>query len=567
MEGADASRFHIPPPRPGGDGAPPSKANGLALLWAVAALTAVVMTALYFYGGSAFPLTEPDEARYAELAREMLVRDDWVTPTLNFVKYFEKPPLVYWASAAGFATMGMTELAARLPAIGCGLITIALTVWLAARMYGAATALLVLPIIASGPLFGFMAQSLLLDVPLTCFMTMAALGVWFGFTRAAAWYRLIYVAAALATLVKGPVGAGLIAVAAIAFLVAHGGWRALRPALDWRGLALAAVITLPWFIAVSWRNPEFVHFFVVEQHLARYLWTNEHGEPIWFFLPVIPLALGPWGLLLVLDPSLLRDALVPRTWSVATRFLLIWAGVIVLFFSLSTSKLLTYVLPAMPAIAILSARALELGLQRGRTVGLARVGWLLMIAGPILSLCGIVLPMVGSHFRLPLLTPYFLAGGPVLLATGWCVRAALRRWGPHAAVAAMTIGWLAAFAVAVAGRGVANDYRSIGMAARAAMRPGDRLALYGNFVQSIGFYSGQRPIMIGYRGELEFGSRFGNQDGWFLDGLDDLRREWAAAGRFFVVINRKDLELIDPPLDPPPIVIATKDKKMLVANR
>jgi hypothetical protein len=368
-------------------------------------------------------------------------------------------------------------------------------------------------------------------------------------------------------MVKGPVAAMLIAMIAIAFLLVQGGWRALRPALDWRGAALAVAIIMPWFILVSWRNPEFVHFFVVEQHIARYLWTTEHGEPIWFFVPVIPLALGPWGLLLLLDPALLRGALAPRGWSVATRFLVIWAGIIVVFFSLSISKLLTYVLPAMPAIAILAARALVLGVAAGRAAGVARLAVLLMLGGPVLSLCGVILPRVGSHFRLPLMAPYFIAGGPVLLATGWCMRTALQRRRLPLALATLTIGWVAAFAVAVAGRGVANEYRGIGLAARAAMRPDDRLALYGNFVQSIGFYSTHRPIMIGYRGELDFGARHGDHDGWFLDGLPELRREWAGPGRLFLVINRKDLERLDPPLDPTPIVIAAKDKKMLVVNR
>jgi hypothetical protein len=86
-------------------------------------------------------------------------------------------------------------------------------------------------------------------------------------------------------------------------------------------------------------------------------------------------------------------------------------------------------------------------------------------------------------------------------------------------------------------------------------------------VQSIGFYSTHRPIMIGYRGELDFGARHGDHDAWFLDGLPDLRRKWADHGRLFLVINRKDLERIEPPLDPAPILIAAKDKKMLVVNR
>ena len=92
-------------------------------------------------------------------------------------------------------------------------------------------------------------------------------------------------------------------------------------------------VALPWFVLVSWRNPEFVHFFVVDQHLARYLWTHEHGEPIWFYLPLIPVSLGPWTLMLVFDPPLVRAALAPRTWTVPTRFLVIWTAAIIVFFA------------------------------------------------------------------------------------------------------------------------------------------------------------------------------------------------------------------------------------------
>ncbi len=600
----------------------PLSTRAVWLLGATAAAAAI--TALYAYGAHGFPLTEPDEARYAEIGREMLARGDWVTPHLNFVKYFEKPPLVYWATAAAFGALGVSELAARLPSLVSGLVTIALTVGLARRMYGPSTALLALPIIALGPLFGFLAQTLTLDMSLTLFMTLAMAAVWFGWTRTPpdrpstppgssagpagrppppcgdkppedaerlspvgdslsggsspawlpgarhatqTWYRVAFVATALAVLVKGPVAALLVAGSALLFLALHGGWRAVRPALDWRGFALALAVAVPWFVLVSWRNPEFVHFFVVDQHIARYLWTSEHGEPIWFFAPVIALALGPWGLMLLLDPALWRGALAPRTWSAPTRFLVIWAAVIVVFFSLSTSKLLTYVLPAMPPLAILAARAIAAAFAQGRTAPLSRLAWLFLVGGPVLSLCGALVPHLSTHWRTPLLAPYLIAGGVPLVATGWLTRRALQRGRPYAALAVLALGWCAVFAVAVSGRGVANDYRALGLAARAAMAPEDRLVLYRRLVHGIGFYAGRRTIMVGHPGELKFGSGQGAQRAWFWSGDADLRREWAAPGRLFLVINRKDLDAFRPPLDPPPLTVAAKDKKVLVVNR
>jgi 4-amino-4-deoxy-L-arabinose transferase-like glycosyltransferase len=549
-----------------------SPARARLTVWLLTGAAAVAITALYVFGSASYPLAEPDEPRYAEIGREMLESGDWVTPRLNYVKYFEKPPLVYWATTASFVAFGVNEFAARLPVLLSALVTLLVTVLLAVRMFGSTTALLALPILALSPLFGFLAQVLTLDMSLACFTTAALAAVWQGWSTASprgrrVWYRIAYAATACAILVKGPVAAVLVAGVALPFLLLAGGWPALRPALDWRGMLLAAAITLPWFVLVSWRNPEFVHFFVVDQHVARYLWTNEHGEPIWFYLPLIAPALGPWGIAFLLDPKLLGAAWPPRAWSPPVRFLAVWAAVIITFFSLSASKLVTYLLPTLPPLAILAARGWQHAIAARRTAGLARLGWVLLIGGPIMSACGAVLPLIIDHWRMPLIAPTLLAGGPVLLATGWLMRRALSQGRSFAAYATLTVGWFGLFAVAITGRVAVNEYRDLALAARAALRPDDRLAIYDSYVQGIPFYTGRRAIMVIGAGELTFGSKQGDQSAYFWSSLDRLRREWAAPGRLFLVIKRSDLRDFDPPLDPAPQLVAEKHKKVLVVNR
>ena len=535
----------------------------------LATLMAVATLALYLYGAHGFALADPDEARYGEIAREMIERGDWATPHLNQVKYLEKPPLVYWATALSFLGLGQSEFAARVPTVLAGLVTLLLSALLARRLYGSQTALLATAMLAWAPLFGFLSIVLTLDMSLTACTTAAMVAVWRAWSGGGdrRWVRVAYAATALAMLVKGPVAVVLVGGTTFLFLVAHGGWRALRPWFDWRALALAALIVLPWFLLVGWRNPEFWNYFIVDQHLHRYTSTKEHGEPIWYFAPVVLAGLAPWSLALLFDPALLRGALDPRRWVPGTRFLALWAAVILVFFSLSVSKLPTYVLPALPPLAILGARTLLWGIERGRSVGLMRAAWLLLVGGPILGLVAAVLPYVSHHFRTPLLVPYLLAAAVPIALTGFAAGRLLSARRPYAALVAFGAGWMLTFAVTVAGRGVANEYRSLGLAARAAMRPGDRCVLYHNFVQSMVYYSEQRCVMVGGAGELTFGSKQGDQSAWFWPGDADLYREWSGPGRLFVLFNRTQLDVHRPHLDPPPIEIASKDKKVLVANR
>ncbi|MFN8642463.1 MAG: glycosyltransferase family 39 protein [Candidatus Binatia bacterium] len=471
----------------------------------LAALVAAVTLGLYFYGAHGFALADPDEARYGEIAREMRLSGDWTTPTLNGVIYLEKPPLVYWATAASNLAFGPAELATRLPTVAAALLTLLLAALLARRLYDGRTALLATAILAWGPLFGFLAIVLTLDMSLTACLTAAMGAVWCAWSGGGdrRWVRVAYAATALGILVKGPVAAVLVGSATLLFVLTAGGWRALRPWLDWRALGLAAAIVLPWFLLVGWRNPGFWDYFIVDQHLHRYTSTKEHGEPFWYFAPVVLAGLMPWSLALLFDPGLWRGALDPRRWAPRTRFLVLWAGVILGFFSLSISKLPTYALPALPPLALLVARALLRGVEQGRTAGLRRAAWFLLVAGPVLGVVAALLPHVSHHFRVPLLVPYLLAAAVPLAATGFATGRVLVARRPYAALVVFAAGWLRNAAVAVGGREVASEYphRPRARRPRRGTRPGDRLVLYHNFVQSMVFYSQRRGVMVGGAGE------------------------------------------------------------------
>jgi 4-amino-4-deoxy-L-arabinose transferase-like glycosyltransferase len=322
---------------------------------------------LFFYGLGAFGLVGADEPRYAQVAREMLDRSDWVTPMLQGKPWLEKPVLYYWQAMLAFRAAGVTDQAARLPAAFDAAMLIA-AIYFFLRRFRPASELDGALITAScAAVIGF-ARAAGTDMPLAAAFAIALLG-WY------AWYesgRRIYLAAfyiflALGTLAKGPVAPALAAVIIFLFVAVKHDWRAIPRTLWIPGLVLYLAVMSPWYIAVQLRNPEFFRVFILEHNLARFSQDlYHHRQPFWFYLPVFLLAMMPWTIVLILAIA----ERVRLIWSEGKEafsnpedswqlFLLIWMLVPILFFSASQSKLPGYILPAVPAGALLVAEYLS----------------------------------------------------------------------------------------------------------------------------------------------------------------------------------------------------------------
>jgi len=321
---------------------------------------------LFFYGLGAFGLVGADEPRYAQVAREMLDRSDWVTPTLQGKPWLEKPVLYYWQAMLSFRAFGVTDRAARLPAAFDAVVLIA-AIYFFLRRYRPGCELDGALITAScAAVVGF-AHAAATDMPLAATLAIALLG-WYAWYESRESRRNIYLAAfyiflALGTLAKGPVAPALAAVIIFLFVAVKRDWRALPRTLWIPGVVLYFAVMLPWYIAVQVRNPEFFRVFILEHNLARFSQdVYHHRQPFWFYLPVFLLAMMPWTLALIFA-IFERARLI---WSEGKEkeafsspedswqlFLLIWMLVPVLFFSASQSKLPGYILPAVPAGALL----------------------------------------------------------------------------------------------------------------------------------------------------------------------------------------------------------------------
>jgi 4-amino-4-deoxy-L-arabinose transferase-like glycosyltransferase len=317
---------------------------------------------LFFAGLQVIGLVGADEPRYAQIAREMLQRGDWVTPILHGQPWLEKPPLFYWGAMLAYkATGGVSDWAARLPsAVLCSLMIFFIFVWgrhfrrgmqLDAALITAASAILI----------GF-GRSASTDMPLTAMFT-AAMLCWYGWysNQNRGWLLAFYLFAGLGTLAKGPVAVLLAGLIVIVFAALRHDGRLILRTLWPVGILLYLAVTLPWFIAVQRANPEFFRVFFLQHNVERF--SNNlyhHAQPFWFYLPVALLALVPWSVFVV---AALVDAV--RDWRFSAQqppgeedlrtYLAVWLLLPIAFFSLSQSKLPGYILPAIPAGTILLA--------------------------------------------------------------------------------------------------------------------------------------------------------------------------------------------------------------------
>ena len=321
---------------------------------------------LFFFGLASFGLVGADEPRYAQVAREMLARRDWITPTLGGKPWLEKPPLYYWQAMVAYSIFGVSDWAARLPsAVDATLMVVAVYLFLKWFRPGFQLEGALMTASAAG-VVGF-ARAASTDMPLAAMFTIALLA-WYAWHESAAkaYLALFYACLALGALAKGPVAPFLAAMIIVIFAAAKNDFGSIWRTLWVPGVVLFLVVALPWHIAVQIKNPDFFRVFVLQHNLARF-GTNlyHHPEPFWYYLPVVLLGLIPWAVFVVAAlVETIRVWLTERQEMLGSEdalnaLLVIWLAVPVVFFSFSQSKLPGYIVPALPAGTLLLAEYLR----------------------------------------------------------------------------------------------------------------------------------------------------------------------------------------------------------------
>ena len=456
-------------------------------------------------------LFEPDEGRNAEIAREILLLKDWVTPHYDFLPRLDKPILFFDLVALSFQLFGISEWAARLPAALAALACVAVTHRLSRTLHGRAAALWSALILVTSIEFFALSQIVILDMLLALLLTLG-LSCFFWGERVAergggrSYFLLMYIAFGAAVLTKGPIGLVLPAMVIFSYIIATRRWALLRQMELPLGVPLFFLTAAPWYILAEARNPGYLRHFLLQENFVRFVTTRFHRtQPWYFYLLALPAGFFPWTVLL---PGAIVDW-CRRPAGRERVFLIVWALAPLLFLSFSFSKMAHYILPIFPPLAILVGATIVRGFRESR-LGIMRAtilpggAFLLLGAAMILALTwpGILPRSVQMHAVAGLrhISAPAIAG----LLVALCLALAMWRSRLWRSPTGIYLTTAAAFALvlllAPAVTAPIADHRSSRLLARAAVPhigPSDRLVLYGGYPSSLPFYLKlQRPIWV-----------------------------------------------------------------------
>ena len=484
-------------------------------------------------------LISSDEGRYASLSLSMLQSGDWITPRLNGLLYFEKPPLQYWMGAIAMRSFGVNEFAARLWPGLAGLATVALLGHTARRLWGASAGWRALCIGASTTWIAVNSHFLSLDAGLCAALTLVLSGLLIAEhsrkvspQSARRWILAAWVGLALAVLSKGPIGVVTPAVV----LMLQSAWRrdfSVWSRLQWvPGLLIFGVIAVPWFVMISAKNPGFASFFFVHEHIDRFLTPVHRREGSWwYFLPFVLVGFLPWTGAL---PWLVRST----KGDFATSLLVIWCVFILLFFSASSSKLPSYILPMFPALVLLLVRALD----RASPIALRRHFWVPVVVWGLTLLCVPFASRFGKGAPPAAVESLALGvtiGAALFLGTAPLAWRLLSRGNLTATLAALSGAHLAALLIVMASYNPYGQLKSSDALVRAltpAIDPQTPVFAVRLYDHTLPFYLRRPVILVEHVDEFEFGES--QEPARWIPTLDQFVLRWRSEPRAAAYMNR-----------------------------
>ncbi|PLZ03633.1 4-amino-4-deoxy-L-arabinose transferase [Burkholderia sp. WAC0059] len=484
-------------------------------------LLVVALAVIWFVPLGWRHLLPSDEGRYAEMAREMFVTGDWITPRYNGYKYFEKPPLQTWANALTFAWFGIGAWQARLYTALTGFAGVLLVGFTGARVFNAATGFFSALVLACAPYWILMGHFNTLDMALSFWMELTLCALLLAqrpnlpARRVRGWMWVCWASMALAVLSKGLIGLILPGAVLVLYTLVSRDWALWRRLYLASGLIVFFAIATPWFVLVQERNPEFLNFFFIVQQFQRYLTPAQNRPgPFYYFVPVLLVGFLPW--LSASVQSVGRALRLPRQPNgfAPVLLLVVWSAFIFVFFSASHSKLVSYTLPVAPALALVIGLYLPLMSRaqwRRHLLGYAAFLVVAAIGATFLSRLGDARNPNALYREFQVWV--FAAVGTAFVLTLvalWLNRSRSRAGQPAVAVV-FGAAWLLFCTIAGTGHDVFGTLSSgapLAPAVRAALAklpPDTPFYSVGVLDHTLPFYVGHTTIMVQNPDELAFG--------------------------------------------------------------
>jgi len=592
---------------------PPLGAPGWPVERWAPVLLVVGTGALYLARLGLAGLYDPNEGMYAEIPREMLLLGDWLTPRFNFIRYFEKPPLLYWLTVLAYQLFGITEFSARLTTALAATLGVGIVYGIGRDLWGRRAGLVSGLILATSFGYFIFSRIILTDMLFTTLLAATFWGILrgsLGETPRRVPMLLAYAAMGLAILTKGLIGLVFPVLTLGGFLLLTRDWRIVRHWELWRGGAVFLAVTAPWHILVGLENPGFFWFYFVNEHLLRFVGRRHLLDyaplPLSAFLIMVLVWTFPWSVFLpvALRRCWLRVRGAPPE-EHGLLFILLWAASVIGFFALTPSRLEYYSLPAFPALALVVGRLweAEIALHPERILrsGLSYSCFgLLTIAVGLLPTPWLFprLEQVSLYNMFPAMDAYardiqygILSNADVYTLPSYAELVPLLRWAtlilflgaaaagaywvrrrPGWTVACLAASMVPTLSLVQTGIKLFEPHRSIVRLTEAITRdfqPGDQIIVegpYENFA-SANFYTGQRSrVLRGLFGDLEFGSRYPEAQGTFLEE-EEFVRLWRGAGRVFLLTDSAGRLGKLQAQDPEPAVLGRSGKNWLFSNR
>jgi len=450
---------------------------------------------LLFSNLGSYGLLEDNEARFFDMSWEMLETGDWITPHLNFINHFHKPPLTFWLVGSSLKVFGASEWAGRLPIALVSLCLLGFVSQWGDRKPGHGSLWATLILITSIE-YWFLSRLVLTDMVLALTVGSALYGFWrLRESSSRLWSLLFWLSLGLSFLTKGPVGLAIVGLTLLCYRLLGGNaaWRfLLRP----EGPVLAALVACPWYIIESIRFKGLISYLLHFQTVDRVV-TEVHGRggPIWFYIPVILAGFFPWS------PALwvaFRDGFKRR--EDKDLFLLAWILGPLLLFSLSGSKLPTYLLPLYPAFAMLLARSLD-SPRSARSVAISCSVGLFVFSLALIMFLNLGLPPEIAPNLTTLIWVSVASGSGTVLSLYLC-------WTSRSKAAIASVGLSFATVLLLLGTGIGKSdaaYSARRLAEVLREQEAESIVVeFKDHLHGLPYYLKQRIVQISYPREIQF---------------------------------------------------------------